>query len=160
MTAIGPPTDRPSLLAGLIGCGIQASLTPTMHEREGAAQGLRYVYRRIDLDILGLGVEALPELLAAAEHMGFDGLNITFPCKQAVLPLQELTVSGSVDPTAGVKMPVSIAKVTTDQLIVPSTNSALASIQGKVAGASIIRGSGQPGSGVSIMFRSPTAARR
>ena len=76
-----------SILAGLIGYGIQGSLTPAMHEQEGAAQGLRYVYRRIDLQVLGLGAEALPELLTAAERMGFDGLNITFPCKQAVIPL-------------------------------------------------------------------------
>ena len=79
--------ERRSLLAGLIGSGIQSSLTPSMHEQEGAAQGLRYVYRKIDLDPLRLGAEALPELLTAAERMGFDGLNITFPCKQAVIPL-------------------------------------------------------------------------
>ena len=86
--AAAPATNpRPSLLAGLIGYGIQGSLTPAMHEQEGAAQGLRYVYRRIDLQALGLGVEALPELLTAAERTGFDGLNITFPCKQAVIPL-------------------------------------------------------------------------
>jgi shikimate dehydrogenase len=86
-------TSQPkSLLAGLIGYGIQASLTPAMHEQEGAAQGLRYVYRRIDLQLLDLGAEALPELLLAAERMGFDGLNITFPCKQAVIPhLHELS---------------------------------------------------------------------
>jgi shikimate dehydrogenase len=78
---------RPAVLAGLIGTGIQASRTPPMHEREGAEQGLRYIYRLIDLDRLGLGAEALPELLTAAERMGFDGLNITHPCKQAVIPL-------------------------------------------------------------------------
>lgn len=84
-----PPAsgERRSLLAGLIGSGIQASLTPAMHEQEGAAQGFRYVYRKIDLDVLGLGADALPQLLTAAEHMGVDGLNITFPCKQTVLPL-------------------------------------------------------------------------
>ena len=76
-----------SLLAGLIGYGIQGSLTPSMHEQEGAAQGRRYVYRKIDLQPLGLDAAALPELLTAAERMGFDGLNITFPCKQAVIPL-------------------------------------------------------------------------
>jgi shikimate dehydrogenase len=78
---------RPSLLLGLIGSGIQASLSPAMHEREGEAQGLRVLYQKIDLDRLGLGVEALGDLLAAAERMGFAGLNITFPCKQAVIPL-------------------------------------------------------------------------
>jgi shikimate dehydrogenase len=77
----------PSFLVGLIGAGIQASRTPAMHEREGDEQGLRYLYRLVDLQALGLGAEALPELLTAAERMGFDGLNVTFPCKQAVLPL-------------------------------------------------------------------------
>jgi len=80
-------SNRPAFLCGLIGTGIQGSLTPAMHEREGDAQGFRYLYRRIDLIALGLGVEALPDLLTAAERMGFNGLNITHPCKQAVIPL-------------------------------------------------------------------------
>lgn len=78
---------RPAVLVGLIGAGIQASLTPAMHEREGAAQGLRLIYRLIDLDRLGLDATALPELLTAAERMGFAGVNVTFPCKQSVIPL-------------------------------------------------------------------------
>jgi len=76
-----------SFLVGLIGAGIQASRTPAMHEREGAEQGLRYLYKLIDLEKLGLGADALPELLAGAERMGFAGLNITYPCKQSVIPL-------------------------------------------------------------------------
>lgn len=79
--------QRPAVLAGLIGSGIQASRTPAMHEREGAEQGLRLIYRLVDLDVLRLGPEALGELLTAAERMGFSGLNITYPCKQAVVPL-------------------------------------------------------------------------
>ena len=81
-----------SFLVGLIGAGIQASLTPAMHEREGARHGFRYVYRKIDLDVLGVGVEALPRLLDEAEREGFSGLNITYPCKQAVIAhLDELS---------------------------------------------------------------------
>ncbi|AEG71303.1 shikimate dehydrogenase [Ralstonia solanacearum] len=76
---------RPSLLAGLIGAGIQRSLSPAMHQQEGDAQGLRYVYQIIDLEALGLTPDALPELLTAAERFGFAGLNITHPCKQRVL---------------------------------------------------------------------------
>jgi shikimate dehydrogenase len=87
MARTAMPGTASSVLAGLVGYGIQGSLTPAMHEQEGAAQGLRYVYRRVDLQALGLGAEALPELLVAAERMGFDGLNITFPCKQAIIPL-------------------------------------------------------------------------
>ncbi|MFT8243014.1 shikimate dehydrogenase [Roseomonas sp. BN140053] len=76
-----------SVLAGLIGAGIQGSRTPAMHEREGDEQGLRVLYQKIDLDRLGLGPDALPELLLAARRMGFAGLNITYPCKQAIIPL-------------------------------------------------------------------------
>jgi len=75
------------ILAGLIGAGIQASRTPALHEHEGDAQGLRYLYRLIDLDQLHLDSSALPDLLRAAEQMNFTGLNITYPCKQVILPL-------------------------------------------------------------------------
>ncbi|MGC5701875.1 shikimate dehydrogenase [Pseudomonas sp. NFXW11] len=78
---------NPGILVGLIGAGIQASRTPALHEREGDAQGLRYLYRLIDLDQLGLDSNALPQLLEAAERMAFTGLNITFPCKQSILAL-------------------------------------------------------------------------
>ena len=78
---------QPCYLIGLIGSGIQASLTPAMHMREADALGFRYLYRLIDLTALGLAADALPDLLTAAERMGFDGLNITHPCKQLVLPL-------------------------------------------------------------------------
>src|SRR4249920_3274822 len=78
---------QPAVLVGLIGAGIQASRAPALHEREGAEHGLRYVYKLIDLDQLALDPDALPELLTAAERLGFAGLNITHPCKQSVLPL-------------------------------------------------------------------------
>lgn len=77
--------STPSYLIGLIGQGIGGSLSPAMHEEEGRLQGFGYVYRRIDLDVLKLTPDALPELLAAAERMGFNGLNITHPCKQRVI---------------------------------------------------------------------------
>ena len=34
-----------------------------------------------------LDSHALPDLLLAAERMNYTGLNITFPCKQAIIPL-------------------------------------------------------------------------
>lgn len=80
-------STSPSLLLGLIGSGIQASRTPALHEREGAEQGLRVIYKLIDLDKLHLQADALPDLLQAAERMGFAGLNITHPCKQRIIPL-------------------------------------------------------------------------
>ena len=81
------PSTWPSVLVGLVGAGIQASRTPRLHEREGACQGLRYVYKLIDLEMLGLDASALSEILAAAQRFGFAGLNVTHPCKQAIIPL-------------------------------------------------------------------------
>ncbi|MHC4042074.1 shikimate dehydrogenase [Bradyrhizobium sp. 23AC] len=78
---------KPSFLVGLIGSGIAASRTPPMHEAAADAAGIRYLYKKIDLSDLKLGAEALPELLMAARRMGFDGLNVTHPCKQAIIPL-------------------------------------------------------------------------
>lgn len=81
------PASPPKLLLGLIGAGIQQSLTPAMQEAEAAAQGLRAHYQLIDLDRAGVGIDALPGLIQAARVMGYAGLNITYPCKQAVIPL-------------------------------------------------------------------------
>ncbi|MFI2565337.1 shikimate dehydrogenase [Paenarthrobacter sp. NPDC018779] len=74
-----------SVLVGLIGEGVMPSLTPPMHEREADVQGLRLLYRPIDLLELALPATAVGNLLTAARQMGFNGLNITHPCKQLVL---------------------------------------------------------------------------
>ncbi|MGC4409942.1 shikimate dehydrogenase [Rhizobium rosettiformans] len=78
---------RDILRAGLIGFGIQRSLTPAMHMREGEAQGVDYRYELIDLNERKLGPDDLETLVVEAEEQGFCGLNITYPCKQRILPL-------------------------------------------------------------------------
>jgi shikimate dehydrogenase len=84
------------LMAGLIGTGIQASLTPAMHMEEGRAQGFPYIYELIDLAARGLVPDDLPRLLDDAEARGLSGLNITHPCKQLVIPhLDELSPEAS-----------------------------------------------------------------
>lgn len=75
------------LLIGLIGSGIQKSLSPRLHEEEACHHGMRLFYQIIDLDTTGASVDDLPTLIRAARIINFAGLNITFPCKQAVLAL-------------------------------------------------------------------------
>lgn len=70
-------------LIGLVGSGIGPSLSPALHEREAGELGLSYVYRLLDLDVIGSPVG---DVLRAARNDGFHGLNITHPVKQAVLP--------------------------------------------------------------------------
>lgn len=76
-----------SILLGLIGQGLDLSRTPAMHEAEGLAQGRATVYRRIDTLGSRASGQDLKTLLDAALSLGFNGLNITHPYKQAVLPL-------------------------------------------------------------------------
>jgi shikimate dehydrogenase len=78
---------------GLIGTGIDASLSPALHEAEAAAQGLDYRYRLLDIERLETGVG---ELVARARAAGYSGLNVTHPCKQDVVAhLDELAAEAA-----------------------------------------------------------------
>ncbi len=74
-----------SVLVGLIGEGITGSRMPALHEAEGAAQGLTYIYRLLDLAGRPGAAGDLPGLLALARLAGFAGLNVTHPFKQAII---------------------------------------------------------------------------
>ncbi|MGE0734500.1 MAG: shikimate dehydrogenase [Alphaproteobacteria bacterium] len=72
-------------LVGLIGANIQSSISPLLHEDAFAALGVRGHYHLMDLDLLP--GRSLRELLDAARAAGFAGVNVTYPCKEAVIPL-------------------------------------------------------------------------
>lgn len=81
-------TPSESFVVGLIGEGVTPSLSPPMHEQAADRLGLRYIYRPVDLTVLGAGegVEArLKALLHGGRDLGFNAFNITHPCKQLVL---------------------------------------------------------------------------
>jgi shikimate dehydrogenase len=74
-----------SILVGLIGRNIQNSLSPALHEDAFAAAKLRGYYHLMDLDVLT--DRRLADLIAAVRASGFAGINVTYPFKEAVLPL-------------------------------------------------------------------------
>ena len=74
------------------------------------------------------------------------------------LSLEAVVTTGVVDPTSGTRVPFTVGRVSAEDLPVPATN-AVESIQGKVAGVTVVP-SGQPGSGTSIMLRSPTSINK
>jgi shikimate dehydrogenase len=80
------PANR-AYLVGLVGAGIQHSSSPSMHMEEGKSLGLQIDYELLDLDLMPDGAARLPAVLDAAEQRGFAGLNVTYPSKQAVIPL-------------------------------------------------------------------------
>jgi shikimate dehydrogenase len=73
------------ILAGLIGANIQKSLAPALHEDACAAAGMHGLYHLMDLD--HLPGRTLKSLLDAVRIAGFAGVNVTYPCKEAVVPL-------------------------------------------------------------------------
>ena len=89
MTTNGTSDRRRSLLAGLFGQGIKPSLTPELHEREAGRQQIRYVYKTVELDDRQSTPDHLRQLLDFAVELGFDGLNVTHPVKQAMVPLMD-----------------------------------------------------------------------
>jgi shikimate dehydrogenase len=72
-------------LVGLIGANIMKSLSPLLIEDAFAAAGAKGYYHLMDLE--RLPGQSLKTVFAAAKSAGFSGLNITRPCKEAIIPL-------------------------------------------------------------------------
>lgn len=75
------------LRTGLVGRSIKASRSPWLHEQEARAQGLELSYELFDFTERGLEDGELGPLLWRLAGEGFRGVNVTYPFKQAVIPL-------------------------------------------------------------------------
>ncbi len=85
-----PPSDPHRIpgqrfLTGLIGAPIAHSASPAMHERAAAALGVHCHYQLIE--IAGAGRDELRVLLDGVRRLGFAGVNVTFPYKEAATEL-------------------------------------------------------------------------
>ncbi|PJE25812.1 shikimate dehydrogenase [Pseudooceanicola antarcticus] len=89
-TMVAQAGDSPAraLKIGLLGSGIGGSRTPRMHLAAAGAAGLSYEYHLVDSQVRDLP-EDPADILAMLEAEGFDGLNVTYPFKRAVLPLMD-----------------------------------------------------------------------
>jgi shikimate dehydrogenase len=76
---------RTRFLTGLIGAPIAHSAAPAMHEQAAHDLGLRCHYQLIE--VAGAGKEELRALLEGVRRLGFAGVNVTFPYKEAVIAL-------------------------------------------------------------------------
>jgi shikimate dehydrogenase len=89
------PSGRTRLL-GVIGHPIGHTLSPKMHNAAFAASRLDYVYVPMDVR-----PEDLPAAVSGLRALGFRGLNVTMPHKEAILPLlDELDEAASVSGAA------------------------------------------------------------
>lgn len=88
-----------------------------------------------------------------------QSVQIRLQLVQNILSLQEIVATGLVDPVEGVRSPITVSTIPQENLAVTPTGGAQLAIQGKVAGATVIRTSSQPGTEGSIILRTPTSIR-
>jgi len=74
-----------SFVIGLLGDNIGGSLAKPLQEGEGEAQDLSLAYRLVDARHTGLGLADTGDVLRWAVRLGFDGLAVTHPFKNAVM---------------------------------------------------------------------------
>lgn len=82
-------------------------------------------------------------------------VTVNFQLGTTVLTLNEVVVTGVTDPTSARRVPFTVSRIGEADLTVPSEN-AVASIQGKVAGANVVTSS-FPGGETQILLRTPTS---
>ena len=88
MEPMAPEHQSPAgqrFLTGLIGAPIAMSASPAMHEEAADALGVRCHYHLIEVP--GADQARLRALLDGVRSLGFAGVNVTFPYKEAVVPL-------------------------------------------------------------------------
>jgi shikimate dehydrogenase len=81
------------VLTGLIGAPIPHSAAPAMHEAAAEALGLRCHYQLIE--VAGADRSALRAMLDGVRRLGFAGVNVTFPYKEAVVDLLDELAPGA-----------------------------------------------------------------
>lgn len=81
------------LLTGLIGAPIAHSASPAMHERAAEALGLRGHYQLIE--VAGADADGLRMMFEGVRRLGFAGVNVTYPYKEAVVPLLDELAPGA-----------------------------------------------------------------
>lgn len=98
------------LLTGLIGAPIKHSATPTTHEAAARALGLLCHYHLIE--IAGADTAKLRAILDGVRLLGFAGVNVTYPYKEAVVPLLD-----ALSDDAGAMGAVNTVVVRQDRLV-------------------------------------------
>ena len=80
-----PGVGHQTFLTGLIGAPIAHSASPAMHGQAADVLGIRCHYQLIE--VAGAETADLRALLDSIQRIGFAGINVTFPYKEAVVPL-------------------------------------------------------------------------
>jgi TonB-linked SusC/RagA family outer membrane protein len=105
-------------------------------------------------EFMGYGAEQQSGVMV----VGGQTTAVNFELRTQVLSLSELVVTGVTEATSRAMIPFTVSRVGAEAIPVAPPN-AFAALEGRVAGARVIKGT-QPGSGVSILMRTPTSIHR
>jgi shikimate dehydrogenase len=105
-----------TFLTGLIGAPIAHSAAPAMHEQAAHDLGVRCHYQLIE--VAGADRDKLRALLDGVRHLGFAGVNVTYPYKEAVVGLLD-----DLSPDAAAMGAVNTVVVRDNRLIGYNTDS-------------------------------------
>lgn len=103
----------------------------------------------VSVTLIGFGATTQQVTVGADQTVTAD-----FLIEPQAVALTEIVVTGVVGATSKAKLPFEVASVQAEDLPVPAVNVASA-LQGKVAGLTVVAGTGQPGSDPSILLRGP-----
>ena len=129
----------------------------------GASTGADGTYRLV---IPGARVRAGQAVQITASRQGLSpvsrsvtlspGASLTqnFQMAAQIILLEDVVVTGTAGAVEARKVPFEVGSVSGADIPVPPTNAATA-LQGKVAGVTVVSGSGRPGSAPSILLRGP-----
>ena len=114
---------------------------------EGVPQG----QQRVRVRLIGYSTASTTVTVSAGQVATAD-----FQLAQTALKLQEVVVTGVAGETPQAKLPFSVEQVTIEENA-PRATSMGGMLQGKVAGATVLQASGEPGSGFDIQLRGATS---
>ena len=139
---------------------VQVQLEGTAFGAMTAENG-RYTITNVPAGVYTVEARRIGYAQARQENIRVAGAEVTvnFAMQVTALKLQREVVTGLVDPTSGIKAPFVIEKVETPE-VPPPPGSPVSAIQGKVAGALLVRPEGKPGSEITVQLRTPTSINK
>ena len=148
VTDVATKLPLPGVNVFLVGTPITASTGPDGRFIMPSAPAGLYNF---DVRRLGYGPQRITNVRLVADSI----ITVNVALSITSTRLDQVTVSGSMDPQSVAKSTITVDKITSENIPVMPTGSAANLILGKVAGVAITRPSGKPGSGVNIVLRTP-----
>jgi TonB-linked SusC/RagA family outer membrane protein len=136
---------------------VQVTLTGTTFGTQTGPDG-RYTIANAPSGVFTVSTRRIGYAPAQQENVRIvagQTTTVNFALNVTTLRLEQVVITGTVDPTSGTRAPMVVDVVSAPE--VPPTGSPVAALQGKVAGAQLVSSGGQPGSGISVQLRTPTS---